>query len=76
MIRDEIEKHSSEIDKPILLFLLTKYSMASRWFFVARCRHKRYGTQSYETVRIWEPTEEGRIIYDHFEGDENGKIQI
>ena len=64
-IRDEIGKFANDDDKPVLLWLFSKYHKQSQWFFVAKCWHKRYGSQSYQTHRIWEPTDQGRILYEH-----------
>lgn len=63
---EEIIKYSSEENKPILLKLFEKYHLASEWRFVARCKFNRYGNLSYETCRVWEPTEEGVILYNHY----------
>ena len=62
-IPGEIEMHADEADKPCLLWLFSRYHLASQWRFVARCVHKRTGPMSYQTDRIWSPTEEGRILY-------------
>ena len=64
-VRDEIANHSDESDKPILNWLFDRYHMESQWHFVARCKFVRYGTQSYETNRVWIPTYEGRVLYNH-----------
>lgn len=68
-LRNEIERHASADDKPVLLWLLSKYSRESRWSFVATCSHRRYGTLSYETNRVWIPTNEGRILYRELSGE-------
>ena len=62
-IISEIEKFSSEEDKPILLALLKKYHMESGWKLVAKSRFKRYGKPSYQVNRVWFPTPEGIAIY-------------
>jgi hypothetical protein len=62
-VRDEINKYADEKDKPCLLWLLTHYHWESQFMFVATCGFKRYGTQSYETHRIWIPTKEGKLLY-------------
>lgn len=72
-IRKEIDQFSNSIDKPILHWLLDKYHLQSQWNFVATCSHQRYGTQSYETNRIWSPTTEGRIIYTHYQKERRRK---
>ena len=62
-IRQEINDYANTEDKPILHWLLGEYFMSSQWHFVARCSFKRYGTQSYQTCRIWAPTKEGVILW-------------
>ena len=63
-IRSEINKFSSDADKPILEWLFERYHWASQWRFVARFSEQRYGVLSYEINRVWEPTIEGRALYD------------
>ena len=62
-VRDEIDKFAKEEDKLVLNWLLDKYHYESQWRFVAKCTHVRYGTQSYQTNRVWSPTDEGRALY-------------
>jgi len=62
-IREEINDRSSDEDKPILLWLFERYHMESQWRFVARCTHIPYGTYSYESHRMWSPTQEGKKLY-------------
>lgn len=62
-IREEINRFSAGEDKPVLLWLLDRYHWASQWSFVAACTHRRCGSNSYETNRIWAPTSEGRVLY-------------
>jgi hypothetical protein len=62
-IRNEIDLFASDTDKSVLHWLFDKYHMASQWAFVARCEHQRYGALSYETNRVWIPTEEGRALH-------------
>ncbi len=62
-IREEIEKFASDKDKPVLLWLFGRYHLESQWWFVATCSFERYGTQSYQTNRVWTPTVEGRVLY-------------
>jgi len=64
-IKQEIEKHADPKDREILLALFEKYHMSSQWEFVTNCTHKRYGQMSYETIRVWSPTAEGRCLYEH-----------
>lgn len=66
-VRDDIERHASEDDKPILLWLLGRYSLESQWRFVAAMKRKRYGVYSYHVHRVWSPTREGRILYENRE---------
>ncbi len=61
----EIQQFANDADKPILLWLISKYNMQSQWQFVATCTHEKYGRFSYQTNRIWKPTKEGRILYDY-----------
>lgn len=64
-VRDEIDKFSADSDKPVLHCLLNKYHWDSKWSFVAKCEHVRYGILSYQTNRVWSPTDEGLILYQH-----------
>lgn len=63
-VKNEIEQHSLESDKPILLWLFGRYHQQWQWKFVADMHWKSYGTQSYQAYRVWSPTSEGRILYD------------
>lgn len=62
-VRNEIDKYASEADKPILHWLFDIYHIESQWHFVARCTFLRYGTQSYETHRIWQPRPDGYALH-------------
>lgn len=62
-VREEINKFASEADKPVLIWLFGKYHMESQWRFVAKCDHQRYGTQSYQTNRVWSPTGDGQALH-------------
>ncbi len=64
-IPKEIKKYSSKDDKPVLLALFEEYHWSTQWHFVARCSFDRYGKMSYEVNRVWEPTREGRCLYEH-----------
>ena len=64
-VRDEIRLYAKDEDKPVLNWLFGRYHMESQWSFVARCTFQRYGTESYKSNRVWIPTPEGRILYDH-----------
>lgn len=65
-IRKDIKKFSPCEYKEILLWLLDRYSYRSKWDFVAKCTHERYGVLSYQTNRVWTPTEEGKALYYYF----------
>jgi hypothetical protein len=64
-VKQEIIDYAKEADKPILLSLFARFHMESQWNFVAGCTHDRYGVLSYQTHRIWFPTHEGQILYEH-----------
>jgi 23S rRNA A2030 N6-methylase RlmJ len=64
-VKKEIEDHSSNLNKPILYWLFKYYHLQSQWDFVAKCIHQRYGNFSYQTYRIWYPTQEGLILYNN-----------
>lgn len=59
-LKQEIE---GSPDVAALHWRLTRYHRERQWQFMARCEHVRYGTQSYETRRVWHPTPEGLILY-------------
>lgn len=63
-IRSEISQLLSDVDRPILEWLFERYHWASQWRFVARFSEQRYGSLSYQVNRVWEPTIEGRALYD------------
>lgn len=62
-IRNGIDQFADDADKTVLHWLFDKYHMASQWLFVANCNHLRDGVYSYQTNRVWSPTEEGRALY-------------
>ena len=64
-VRREIELYALPEDRPILLWLFERYHWASQWSFVTTCTHQRYGVYSYQTHRVWAPTAEGRVLYEH-----------
>lgn len=64
-VRTEIELFAQDADKDILIWLFNRYSYESKWHFVARCTFERYGKLSFEIRRIWAPTEEGRLLFNH-----------
>lgn len=66
---DEIRLYASDADKPALNWLFGRYHWESQWQFVAKCKFQRYGTESYKVHRIWEPTEEGRVLYRNMSGN-------
>jgi len=66
-IINEIIKHASKDDKPILLWLFNKYHWQSEWNFVASCELIQIGPHSYQVERIWKPTKEGLIIYKYYQ---------
>ena len=65
-VKEDINNFSKEEDKPILLWLFSKYHEASKWHFVAKCIHQRYGVLSYEINRVWMPTKEGLVLYNYY----------
>jgi hypothetical protein len=64
-VRDEINNYADEDDKPILLWLLTKYHWQSQWQFVAVSTLVRDEKLRIAYNRIWKPTIEGRILYNN-----------
>ena len=64
-VRADILKYSAIDDRPVLLWLLDRYPLASQWRFVASCRMERFGVLSYEVNRVWSPTPEGRVLFKH-----------
>lgn len=62
--KKQIELNSKEEHKACLLWLLENYPMASKFDFVAKCYYKATNIKGgYK--KIWEPTKEGVIIYEH-----------
>jgi hypothetical protein len=64
-VRQEILDHSAENEVEALTWLLDHYSRASKWSFVASCALARYGRLSYQTNRVWSPTPEGWVLFNH-----------
>lgn len=64
-VKKEIELYSDEKDIPMLCWLFERYHLESQWSFVACCVHERYGIYSYQSNRVWYPTVEGEILYNH-----------
>ncbi len=62
---NEINRFAKEEDKPVLLWLVNKYSWSSQWYFLAK--FESFAGKS--GGKIWIPTEEGRILYNHFNAD-------
>ena len=62
-IKREIAQFAADGDKPILNWLFANYHYESQWKFVATCTHNRYGNLSYQTNRVWRPTEEGYALH-------------
>lgn len=62
-VREEINKFASEEDKPVLLWLLDKFHMASEWGVKLFCTFLKYGNYSYQSNRVWHPTATGLSIY-------------
>jgi hypothetical protein len=62
-ILDEIEKYSTDENKPVLRWLFTHYHRESEWRFVASFQEVRYGKRSYEVNHVWMPTIEGLAIF-------------
>ena len=64
-VRQEINKFASDKNKDVLLWLFDKYHFDWQWRFVAYCTKKRYGKLSYETHRVWHPTQEGNRLFEY-----------
>ncbi len=62
-IRTEIDKYANPDNRAVLHWLFDRYRLASQWRFVASCSFDRYGSQSYEVNRVWQPTAEGLALY-------------
>ena len=63
-IRREVDLYSLEEDKVVLGWLLTHYHWSSQWSFVASCVFEKKDKVKCDS-RVWSPTREGRILYDH-----------
>ncbi len=64
-VREEINAHAIEQNKPILTWLFDRYHMQSEWFFVAHCARKKEPRAKYGSVRVWSPSEAGQRLYDY-----------
>lgn len=67
-VRDEIRLYANEADKTVLNWLFDRYHWVSQWRFVAKCTFEQYGPASYQSHRVWVPTEEGRVLYRNMSG--------
>lgn len=63
-VRDEIEKYSSETDKPILLWLFERYHWASEWRLMAHCTFEGKFMKG-TSHRVWKPQGTGVTLYEH-----------
>jgi hypothetical protein len=63
--RDEITKYAAPEHQPVLHWLLDRYSMASKFTFLAACYWQKRDEPGYHGNRIWVPTKEGRALYEH-----------
>ena len=62
-VRKEIDDFARDEDRKTLHWLFDRYHVKSQWDFVATCKMQRHGKYSYQTNRVWAPTEEGRTLY-------------
>ena len=69
-VREEINKFADDKDKPILLFLLSRYHEEIEWKFVTKCIFEQYGKYYYQSNRVWIPKEEGIILYNFYNNKE------
>ncbi len=63
--RKAIDMYALESDKPVLNWLLDKYHWSSQWRFVAKCTMVKRGKQSWACNRVYSPTPEGILLYNH-----------
>ena len=61
-VRAEIEKYSSEEDKPVLLWLLDRYHWESEWRIMACCDFVGRYPASH---RVWKPQGTGTMLYEY-----------
>lgn len=66
-VRKEIKKFAKKSDQDVLNWLLERYHMSDHWHFVAKCNFVKYGGAWDQVNRVWEPTKEGYILYNHRE---------
>lgn len=64
-VSKEINDFANPSDKDALKWLFARYHMSDQWRFVAKSTLVKYGTAYYECNRIWSPTPEGWILYNH-----------
>ena len=62
-VREEIKAYANDEDVLVLHWLFDRYHWQRQWMFVAKCEHVSTGTKSYQSVRRWYPTKEGRRLY-------------
>lgn len=62
-VREEIEKYADPEEREILLWLFERNHWQSEWSYVSFCEHRKYGTQSYETHRVWHPQPHAMRMY-------------
>lgn len=61
-VRDEIEKHAAEADKPALRWVFERYHMESEWRVMAYCEFVGKYPNSH---RVWKLKPAGQQIYEH-----------
>lgn len=61
-VRDEIEKHAAEADKPALRWLFGFNHMSSEWYNVAGLTFVGKGLGA---KRVWKPQGIGVLLWDH-----------
>jgi len=64
-VRKEIELYADDADKTVLLALFDRYHWSNQWSFVAYCEFVKKENTKWGSVKVWKPTEEGRILYKH-----------
>lgn len=63
-VRDEIEKHAAEADKPALRWLFERNHWATEWYYVATCVIINPDKKFMGGYRVWSPTPGGQNQYD------------
>ena len=64
-IDNEIKMNSLPEDIPILLWLNGKYTLHYEWMTVAKIGYRFPSESNPYTVKVWSPSEEGRILYEN-----------